>query len=153
MVRIIPFGVLLKLWASGQRDAFLLLLLGFTADVHTFCMLSIFFCDKLNHFIFMPKISIRVVCVNGKHPRTPSVSALPPPPAFLGLSAACRYRRVLYLYCFTPIVVLFGDVLFSVFCFFCFMSSVLRYSQRNRFFFFFFFLTLYNPRLSDKHRT
>ena len=42
MVRIIPFGVLLKLWASGQSDAFLLLVLGFTADVHTFCMLSIF---------------------------------------------------------------------------------------------------------------
>ena len=42
MVRIIPFGVLLKLWASGQSDAFLLLRLGFTADVHTFCMLSIF---------------------------------------------------------------------------------------------------------------
>ena len=36
MVRIIPFGVLLKLWASGLSDAFLLLLLGFTADVHTF---------------------------------------------------------------------------------------------------------------------
>ena len=42
MVHIIPFGVLRKLWASGQSDAFLLLLLGFTADVHTFCMLSIF---------------------------------------------------------------------------------------------------------------
>ena len=42
MVRIIPFGVLLKSWASGQSDTFLLLLLGFTADVHTFCMLSIF---------------------------------------------------------------------------------------------------------------
>ena len=42
MVYIIPFGVLLKLWASGQGDKFLLLLLGFTADVHTFCMLSIF---------------------------------------------------------------------------------------------------------------
>ena len=42
MVRIIPFGVLLKLWASGQSDAFLLLFLGVTADVHTFCMLSIF---------------------------------------------------------------------------------------------------------------
>ena len=40
MVSIIPFGVLLKLWASGQSDSFLLLLLGFTADVHTFCMLS-----------------------------------------------------------------------------------------------------------------
>ena len=36
MVRIIPFGVLLKLWASGQSDTFLLLQLGFTADVHTF---------------------------------------------------------------------------------------------------------------------
>ena len=42
MVRIIPLGVLLKLWTSGQSDAFLLLLLGFTADVHTFDMLSIF---------------------------------------------------------------------------------------------------------------
>ena len=42
MVRIIPFGELLKLWASGQSDAFLLLLLGFTADVHRFCMLSVF---------------------------------------------------------------------------------------------------------------
>ena len=42
MVRIIRFGVLLKLWASGQSDAFLLLLLGFIADVHTFCILSIF---------------------------------------------------------------------------------------------------------------
>ena len=41
--------------------------LGFTVDVHTSCMLSIFREDKLNHFIFMPKISIRVVCVNGKH--------------------------------------------------------------------------------------
>ena len=40
-VHIIPFGVLLKLWASGQSDTFLLLLLGVTADVHTFCMLSI----------------------------------------------------------------------------------------------------------------
>ena len=53
MVRIIPFGVLLKLWASGQSDA--LLLLGFTAHIHTFCMLSIFCQDKLNHFVFMPK--------------------------------------------------------------------------------------------------
>ena len=42
MVRVILFGVVLKLWASGQSDAFLLLLLGFTADVHSFCMLSIF---------------------------------------------------------------------------------------------------------------
>lgn len=42
MGRIIPFGVLLKQWSSGQSDAFLLLLLGFTAGVHTFCMLSIF---------------------------------------------------------------------------------------------------------------
>ena len=43
MVRIIPFGVLLELRASGQSDTFLLLLLGLTADVHTFCMLSIFY--------------------------------------------------------------------------------------------------------------
>ena len=39
---------------------------GFTADFHTFCMLSIFFLDKLNHYVFMPKISIWVVCVNGR---------------------------------------------------------------------------------------
>ena len=68
MVRIIPFGVILKLWTSGQSGAFLLLLLGFTGDVHTFCMLSIFCLTKLNHIVFMPKISIRVVCGNGKHP-------------------------------------------------------------------------------------
>ena len=43
MVRIIPFGVLLELRASGQSDTLLLLLLGFTADVHTLCMLSIFY--------------------------------------------------------------------------------------------------------------
>ena len=42
MIRIIRFGTLLKLWAFGQNDAFLLLLLGSTADVYTFCMLSIF---------------------------------------------------------------------------------------------------------------
>ena len=42
MVHIIPLRVLLKLWASGQSDAFLLILLGFTADVQTLCMLSIF---------------------------------------------------------------------------------------------------------------
>ena len=70
MVRIIPFRVLLKLWASGQSDVFSLLLLGFTADVHTFCMLAVFCQDKLNHFVFMPKISIQVVCVSGKHPRS-----------------------------------------------------------------------------------
>ena len=40
MVCIIPFGVFLKLWASGQSDAYLLLLLGFALDVHTFCMFS-----------------------------------------------------------------------------------------------------------------
>ena len=35
---IIAFGVLLKLQASGQSDAFLLLLLGFTADfIHFAC--------------------------------------------------------------------------------------------------------------------
>ena len=36
------FGVLLKLWASGQSDAFVLLFLGFAPDIHIFCMLSIF---------------------------------------------------------------------------------------------------------------
>ena len=60
MVRIIPFGLLLKLWASGQSDAFLLLLL--LMFIHFACYPS-----KLNHFVFMSKISIRVVCVNGKH--------------------------------------------------------------------------------------
>ena len=32
MVCIIPFGVFLNLWASGQSDAFLLLLLEFTLE-------------------------------------------------------------------------------------------------------------------------
>ena len=41
MVRIIPFGILLKLWASGQSDAVLLLLLRFTGDVHTFYFLHV----------------------------------------------------------------------------------------------------------------
>ena len=53
MVCTTPFGLFLKLWASGQSEAFLLLLLGFTVDVHTFCMLSFFREDKLNHFVFM----------------------------------------------------------------------------------------------------
>ena len=60
--------LLLKLWASGQSDPFLLLLLRFTADVHTFCVLFVFCKDKLNHSVFMPKISLQVVCINGKHP-------------------------------------------------------------------------------------
>ena len=69
MVPIIPFGVLLKLWASGKSDVFLLysfwdLQLMF---IH-YCMLLPSVQDKLNHFVFMPKIFIRVVCVNGKHP-------------------------------------------------------------------------------------
>ena len=42
MVRIIPFWSTSEIMGSGQSDAFLLLLLGFTADVYTFCMLSIF---------------------------------------------------------------------------------------------------------------
>ena len=67
---IIPFGVLLKLWASGKSDAFLLLLLGFTAHVHTFC--------KPNHFVFIAKISIRVVCVNVKHPKSTCLVLLSP---------------------------------------------------------------------------
>ena len=58
------WSILLKLWASGQNDLFLLLLLGFTADIHTFCMSSIFCQDKLNHFVFMQKISIGVACTN-----------------------------------------------------------------------------------------
>ena len=56
-----------------------------------------------------------------------------PPRAILGLSAGTG-GHCICIVLITPIVVLFGVVLFAVFCFFCFMSSVLRYSQRNRFF-------------------
>ena len=38
MVFIIPFGVSLKLWDSGQSGAFLLLLLGFIVDALTYIL-------------------------------------------------------------------------------------------------------------------
>ena len=81
---IILFEVFLKLWASGQSDAYLLLLLGFTFDVHVF--------HKLNHFLFMTKISVRVVCVNGKHPRSKHTFPTPLPKyAFFAAIAADPY--------------------------------------------------------------
>ena len=66
MVRIIPFGVLLELWAFGQLMHFLLLLLGFTADVHTFCT-SIF--RQTKSFRIYAENFHPVVCLNGKLPR------------------------------------------------------------------------------------
>ena len=50
-----------SIWSTSEIMGFwskrciLLLLFGFTADVHTFYMLSIFCQGKLNHFVFMPK--------------------------------------------------------------------------------------------------
>ena len=68
MVRIIPFGVLLtllKLWASGQSNAF------FTPfGIYSWCSYILHVIHlllrqaKSFNFVFMPKISIRVVCVN-----------------------------------------------------------------------------------------
>ena len=54
MVCIIPFGVFLKLQASGQSVAFLLLLLGFTVDVHTFC----FPCILLAKMVSTPNVTV-----------------------------------------------------------------------------------------------
>ena len=56
----IPFGLLLQLWASGQSDTFLLLLLRFTAEVHTFCMLFCMFCM----FLFRQAKSFRIDAEN-----------------------------------------------------------------------------------------
>ena len=54
MVRIIPFGVLLKLWDYSFWDLQL--------------MFINFACFPSSVKTKIPKISIRVVCVNGKHP-------------------------------------------------------------------------------------
>ena len=56
MVPIIPFGVLLKLWDSGQSDAFLLLLLGFTA--HVAC------CPSSVHLLLRQAKSFRIYAEN-----------------------------------------------------------------------------------------
>ena len=53
MVRVIPFGKLQKLWATGWGHAYFLFFLVSSADLARF------------------GFSNRMVCVNGKPPRTP----------------------------------------------------------------------------------
>ena len=66
MVRIIPFGVLLKLWASGQSDTFFC----------SFWDLQLMFTNFAIHLPLRQAKSFSIyaenfhpgVCVNGKHP-------------------------------------------------------------------------------------
>ena len=67
----IPFGKHQKLWAMIWGDAVFLLFLACSADLDTLCSGSIYHHFKFDSFIFMHKISTRVVCVNGKHPISP----------------------------------------------------------------------------------
>ena len=68
MVHVIPFGMLQKIWALICGDAIFLLFQVSLADVDRL------FCDSLTRnvafkcLMFMPEISNRMVCVNGKHP-------------------------------------------------------------------------------------
>lgn len=73
MVCVVPlFWNISEIMGSGSWSYVLsLLLLGIAVDAETFCMLSIFCWDRLNHFRFMPKTFNWVVCVNVKCPRFP----------------------------------------------------------------------------------
>ena len=64
----IPFGKHQKLWAVIWGDAVFLLFLACSADLDILCSGSFYHHVRFDSFIFMHKISTRVVCVNGKHP-------------------------------------------------------------------------------------
>ena len=53
---------------KSNGDPLSLLLFRFHVDSDTFGKLPILCLDNLNHFIFIPKISNRVFCLNGKPP-------------------------------------------------------------------------------------
>ena len=67
----IPFGKHQKLWVVIWGDAVFLLFLACLADLDILCSGSFYHHVKFDSFIFMHKISSRVVCVNGKHPISP----------------------------------------------------------------------------------
>ena len=67
----IPFGKHQKLWVVIWGDVVFLLFLACLADLDILCSGSFYHHVKFDSFIFMHKISSRVVCVNGKHPISP----------------------------------------------------------------------------------
>ena len=75
MVHVIPFGKLQKLWAASWGDAYFLFFLVSSADLATLCNFS-FFCEfKLNYLMFTDGLSNQIVCVNGNHPWSRSLSS------------------------------------------------------------------------------
>ena len=68
ILAIDPFGKLLKIWAVIRGNAIFLLFLVCSAELVVLCNASFSHQVKFYSFMFMHNISIRVVCVNGKHP-------------------------------------------------------------------------------------
>ena len=61
------FGKLLKIWGVIRGNAIFLLFLVCSAELVVLCNASFSHHVKFYSFMFMHNISIRVVCVNGKH--------------------------------------------------------------------------------------
>ena len=70
MLRAIPFGKHQKMWAVISGDEIFLLFLVSSANLDVFCSRSFSHLVEFYRLIFMHKISSRVVCVNGRHPRS-----------------------------------------------------------------------------------
>ena len=70
MVRAIPFGKLQKIWAVFCDDVVFLLFLVCSADLDIVCSGSSSHHVKFYSFMFIHRISTRVVCVNGKQSRS-----------------------------------------------------------------------------------
>ena len=68
MVRAIPFGKRQKMWAVICSDAIFLLLLVCSADFDILCSGLFSHHVKFYSFMFMHRISTRVVCINIKRP-------------------------------------------------------------------------------------
>ena len=68
MVHTIPFETLQNLLVTDLNNAFFHFLLNFPTDTNTFSDLLILRLEKLQHWIFTPKISTRMDGVNGKRP-------------------------------------------------------------------------------------
>ena len=71
MVHTIPFETFHKLKTTGLISAFFHFFVNFLIDTSTFCDISVLRLDKLQHWIFTPKISTRMDDVNGKRPSSP----------------------------------------------------------------------------------
>ena len=70
MLRAIPFGKHQKMLAVISGDEIFLLFLVSSANLDVFCSRSFSHLVKFYRLIFMHKISSRVICVNGRHPRS-----------------------------------------------------------------------------------